>query len=142
MKSVRQILDRKGRTVWSISPNASVYACIELMSDKGIGALAVTDNDRLVGIISERDYARKVILKGKSSRQTPVSEVMTTDVVVAKESFSVQDAMSLMTERRIRHVPIVESGKLTGMISIGDLVKARLQDQQHTIEHLERYIAQ
>lgn len=142
MKSVRQILNNKGRTVWSISPNASVYSCIELMSEKGVGALAVTDNDRLVGIISERDYARKVILKGKASKQTPISEVMTTDVVTAAESMSVEDAMALMTERHIRHLPIVESGKLTGMISIGDLVKARLQDQQHMIEHLESYITQ
>jgi len=142
MKSIRQILNNKGRTVWSISPNASVYSCIELMSEKGIGALAVTDNDRLVGIISERDYARKVILKGKASKQTPVSEVMTTGVVTAAESMSVEDAMALMTEQRIRHLPIVETGRLTGMISIGDLVKARLQNQQLMIEHLESYITQ
>ncbi|PIQ63548.1 MAG: histidine kinase [Bacteroidetes bacterium CG12_big_fil_rev_8_21_14_0_65_60_17] len=138
--TIKLILNRKGRDVWSVAPTDSVYAAIERMAEKGVGALVVKEQDALVGIISERDYARKVILKGKASRETRVSEVMTASVITAPESTSIDDAMSLMTDRRIRHLPIIEDGAVTGMISMGDLVKFKLKDQENLIEHLENYI--
>lgn len=140
MKTICQILESKGRDIWSISPRASVYEAIERMAEKGVGALLVMDVGTLSGIISERDYARKVILKGKASKKIPVSEVMTRKVIVGSERETVEGAMELMTEHRIRHLPIVESGEVTGVVSIGDLVKARLADQQFKIEQLQSYI--
>lgn len=141
MKLVNHLLDSKGRHVVSIAPDASVFDAIKLMADKTVGSLVVIENDRLLGIVTERDYARKVILKGRSSETTPVAEVMTTDVVTASGADTVNKCMELMTERRIRHLPIVENDKLVGMISIGDLVEAIISDQREEIEHLEHYIS-
>ncbi len=141
MKSVRQLLDAKGHDVWSIHPEASVFEAIELMATKSIGALIVIDGSKPVGIVSERDYARKVILKGRSSRQTPVREIMTTRVVYAKVDQTVEQCMALMTDKRIRHLPVMDGDDLTGVISIGDLVKSIIDEQQFIIEQLEQYIS-
>lgn len=138
--TVKLILNQKGRDVWSIAPDASVYAAIELMAQNGVGALVVMEDTTLVGIISERDYARKVILQGKASRETRVADVMTRQVITAPESVGIDEAMSLMTDRRIRHLPIVEDDVVTGVVSMGDLVKFKLKDQENLIEHLENYI--
>ncbi|MFQ5877298.1 MAG: CBS domain-containing protein [Acidobacteriota bacterium] len=140
MKIVRQILDRKGWDVWSIDAGAPVYDAIRMMAEKEIGALVVTDGGRLAGIISERDYARKVILKGKSSRETATREIMTRRVVTVGPDRTVQDCMALMTGRRIRHLPVTEGDRVVGMLSIRDLLRATIADQQFTIEQLERYI--
>jgi CBS domain-containing protein len=141
MLRIKFLLANKGTTVWSIAPNEPVLNAIKLMSDKGIGALPVCDGDQLVGIVSERDYARKVILKGRSSADTPLSQIMSSPVITVGLDHTVQDCMEMMTEKRIRHLPVVEKGKLVGMISIGDLVKAVIEEQQQTIVQLERYIA-
>jgi CBS domain-containing protein len=141
MLRIKFLLANKGKTVWSIAPNEPVLNAIQLMSDKGIGALPVCDGDQLVGIVSERDYARKVILKGRSSADTPVTQIMSSPVITVGLDRTVQDCMEMMTEKRIRHLPVVEKGKLVGMISIGDLVKAVIEEQQQTIVQLERYIA-
>ncbi len=141
MKSLRQLLDAKGHDVWSINPDASVFEAIELMATKSIGALIVIEEAGPVGIVSERDYARKVILKGRSSRQTPVREIMTTRVVYAKIDQTVEECMALMTEKRIRHLPVMDNNDLTGVISIGDLVKSIIDEQQFIIEQLEQYIS-
>ncbi len=140
MKKVKDILDLKGRTVWSIAPEASVYDAMKLMADKEIGALLVMDQARLVGIISERDYARKVILQGRSSRTTQVHEIMTSRVAYAEPDQNVEECMAIMTDKRIRHLPVIESGNVTGIISIGDLVKSIIDEQKFIIEQLERYI--
>ncbi len=141
MKLVRHLLDSKGRDVVSIAPDASVLDAIRLMSDKGIGALIVMNGDSLKGIVTERDYARKVILKGRASDATRVSEIMTVDVVTTSSGESVEKCMSTVTNQRIRHLPVVDDGKVSGIISIGDLVKAIISDQQHAIEQLEQYIS-
>lgn len=140
MKLVRHLLDAKGRDVLCIAPDASVLDAIRLMAEKGVGALVVVEDDRLAGIVTERDYARKVILKGRSSSTTAVREIMTSDVTSTTGSQSVEECMSIVTERRIRHLPVVEDGRLAGIISIGDLVKAVIADQQEEIRHLQRYI--
>lgn len=140
MKRVRHLLDAKGRNVLSISPDASVLDAIRLMAEKGVGALVVLDGDALAGIVTERDYARKVILKGRSSRTTAVKDIMTAEVVTTSSDRSVEECMNIVTEQRIRHLPVVDGGKLTGIISIGDLVKAVIADQQEAIEHLQHYI--
>lgn len=140
MKRVRHLLDAKGRDVLSIGPDASVLDAIRLMAEKGIGALVVLDGDALAGVVTERDYARKVILKGRSSRTTAVRDIMTADVVTTSSDQSVEECMSTVTELRIRHLPVVDDGRLTGIISIGDLVKAVIADQQEAIEHLQQYI--
>jgi CBS domain-containing protein len=140
MKRVRDILESKGRDVWSIKPAASVYDAMKLMADKGIGALLVIEGTRVVGIISERDYARKVILQGRSSRTTAVQEIMTSRVVYAEPEQNIEECMALMTEMRIRHLPVMEGGQLRGVISIGDLVKSIIAEQKFIIEQLERYI--
>jgi CBS domain-containing protein len=140
MKTVKQILDAKGSQVWSITPNASVYDALRVMGEKEIGALAVTEAEQLVGIISERDYARKVVLKGKTSRETPVRDIMTGAVFTTTPEQTVQECMALMTAERIRHLPVLLNGQLIGMISIGDLVKAIIDEQQFIIEQLENYI--
>ncbi len=137
---IKQLLDQKGRVVTSITPEASVYEAIALMADKGIGALLVLKNNRVEGLLSERDYARKVILQDRSSKTTQVREIMTTRVVTGREQQTVQEGMALMTEKRIRHLPIMEGDELRGMISIGDLVKAIIADQQFVISQLENYI--
>ena len=140
MKRVRHLLDSKGRDVLSIAPDASVLDAIRLMAEKGIGALVVLDGGALAGIVTERDYARKVILKGRSSRTTSVRDIMTADVVTTSSDQPVEQCMSVVTEKRIRHLPVVDDGRLTGIISIGDLVKAVIADQQEAIEHLQHYI--
>jgi CBS domain-containing protein len=141
MTRVRDILAVKGRDVWSIGPNASVYDAMKRMADKGIGALLVMEGAKLVGIISERDYARKVILQGRSSRTTAVHEIMTTRVAYAEPEQNIEECMALMTEIRIRHLPVIEAGEVRGVISIGDLVKSIIAEQKFIIEQLERYIS-
>lgn len=141
MKTVKQLLDSKGYDIWSIDPSASVYEAIEVMAEKSVGALVVLEGERPVGIISERDYARKVVLKERSSTGTKVSEIMTTSIVYARLEQTVEECLSKMTEERIRHLPIQEGEKLVGMLSIGDLVKATIAEQQLLIEQLEHYIS-
>lgn len=141
MKLVCQLLDSKGREIVSISPDASVFDAIKLMADRGIGALVVLEDGRLAGIVTERDYARKVILKGRSSQSATVREIMTTDVVTTSSKQSVDKCLNLVTDRRIRHLPVVDDGQLVGIISIGDLVKAVIADQQQAIEELAHYIS-
>jgi len=140
MATARHLLDRKNRAIFSIGPDEPVLEAIRLMAEHHIGALLVMKGDELVGIVSERDYARKVILKGRSSADTPVSQIMSSPVVTVSMGNSVQECMQLMTGRRIRHLPVVEGRKVVGMISIGDLVKAVMEEQQQTIEQLESYI--
>ena len=140
MKTVKQILDTKGDQVWSITPDQSVFDALKLMGEKEIGALAVMEGDKLVGIISERDYARKVILKGRTSRDTLIKEIMTAQVIAIHLAQTVEECMELMTEKRIRHLPVVEQDRLIGMVSIGDLVKSIIDEQQFMIEQLETYI--
>jgi len=134
------ILARKGSTVWSIAPTAMVFDAIALMADKNIGALPVLENDRLIGIISERDYTRKVILKGKSSQETRVEEIMTQDLVTADPTDTVVDCMRVMTEERVRHLPVIKGAKMVGVLSIGDLVKCLISAQAETIDNLEQYL--
>lgn len=141
MKQVKDILDVKGRDVWSVEPMASVYDAMKLMADKGIGALIVMEGAKVIGIISERDYARKVILQGRSSRTTQVREIMTARVVYAQPDQNIEECMVLMTEKRVRHLPVMDGGRLLGVISIGDLVKSIIEEQKFIIEQLERYIS-
>ena len=140
MTAVSQLLQAKGQDIWSIAPDASVYDAIQLMADKQVGALLVLDAQKLVGIISERDYARKVILQGKSSHTTRVSEIMTTTVFYVRPEQSLEDCMALMTSKRVRHLPVMSEGRLLGVVSIGDLVKALLAEREIRIEQLEQYI--
>jgi CBS domain-containing protein len=140
MKTVKQILDSKGYQVWSIHPDATVFEALKLMGEKEVGALAVVQNGRLAGILSERDYARKVILRGRTSRDTHVYEIMTANVVTTDLDETVESCMGVMTQRRIRHLPVVDDGRLIGMISIGDMVKSIIEEQQFIIEQLETYI--
>jgi CBS domain-containing protein len=140
MKNVAQILKQKGDQIWSIGPDAMVYQALKLMADKDIGALLVLEGDQLVGVISERDYARKVILKGKSSLDTPVREIMTHQVVCVRPEQSVEECMGLMTQHRIRHLPVVAGGRLAGLVSIGDVVKASIDEKDFMIQQLESYI--
>jgi CBS domain-containing protein len=140
MASAGDILARKGGQVYSVAPQASVFEALSLLAQHNVGALMVVEDKRLVGVFSERDYARKVVLKGKISKETPVKEIMTADPVVIGRATEVPRCMELMTERQVRHLPVVEGGKLEGVISIGDVVKALIEDQQDSIQHLERYI--
>ena len=140
MKLVNHLLDRKGRHVYSVRSDASVFDAIRIMAEKAIGAVVVMDDGQLVGIMSERDYARKVIIKGRSSDTTHVADIMTTDVITTSGAENVNECMNTMTERRIRHLPVMEDGKVVGMISIGDLVEAIISDQQEEIQQLEHYI--
>lgn len=141
MKLVKHILDSKGQDIWHISSEDSVLDAIKLMAEKKIGALLVMNDKNLDGVVSERDYARKVILKGKSSRETPVGDIMTDKVIITNSQETVEKCMALMTRNRIRHLPVVEDGKVIGVLSIGDLVKAIIEDQQFQIEQLESYIS-
>jgi IMP dehydrogenase len=141
MTTVKQILDTKGYTVWSIQPQESVFAAIEQMAEKEVGALVVLEDDALVGIISERDYARKVILKGRSSHETTVQDIMTPHVIYVRLDQSIEECMALVTERRIRHLPVLDNRRVVGIISIGDLVKTIIAEQQFMIEQLEHYIS-
>jgi CBS domain-containing protein len=138
--TISEILARKGSTVWSTAPAASVFDAIALMADKNIGALPVLENGWLIGIISERDYTRKVILEGKSSQETRVEEIMTQDLVTADPSDSVVDCLRVMTEERVRHLPVIKGAKIVGILSIGDLVKCLISAQAETIENLEQYL--
>jgi len=138
--TVSGILAQKGSTIWSIAPTAMVFDAIALMAEKNIGALPVVDNDKLIGIISERDYTRKVILKGKSSKETRVEEIMTRDLVTANPGESVMDCMRVMTEKRVRHLPVMEGTRVMGVLSIGDVVKWLISAQAATIDNLEQYI--
>jgi CBS domain-containing protein len=137
---VSLILSRKGSDTFSVPPEASVYSAIELMADKHVGALLVIDNGVLVGIISERDYARKIILNGKSSKDTFVNEIMTPDPLTISPHCPVHEAMETMTNMRVRHLPVVECGKVVGILSIGDLVNWVISSQEHAIEQMEHFI--
>jgi len=142
MKLVKHLLDAKGRHIISISPDASVFEAIKLMADKAIGSLLVLDDDdNLAGIVTERDYARKVIVKGRSSKDTQVSEIMTSKFMTASSDDTVDACMAVMTKHKIRHLPVVEDDRVIAMISIGDLVEAIIADQQEAIEQLEHYIS-
>ncbi|MBV9316249.1 MAG: CBS domain-containing protein [Gammaproteobacteria bacterium] len=140
MMNVRQLLDRKGREVFSVSPAAAVLEAIRMMAERHVGALLVMQGDELTGIVSERDYARKVILKGRSSADTPVRDIMSTPVLTVQPEATVEKCMQLMTDHRVRHLPVVEGRRVVGMVSIGDLVKAVMADQQQQIQQLESYI--
>lgn len=141
MKLVKHLLDSKGHDVISVAPDLSVFDAIKLMADRSVGSLLVMNDEELRGIVTERDYARKVIIKGRSSETTRVSEIMSTEVLTTSSSQTVNQCMELMTERRIRHLPVVEDNRVIGMISIGDLVQAIIADQQEEIEQLESYIS-
>jgi CBS domain-containing protein len=142
MKLVKHLLDAKGRNVISIAPDASVFEAIKVMADESIGSLVVLDeNGKLAGIVTERDYARKVIVMGRSSKNTPVAEIMTADVLTASSDHTVNACMEIMTERKVRHLPVVEDDQVIAMVSIGDLVQAIIADQQEAIEQLEHYIS-
>ena len=138
--TISEILHHKGSTVWSISPEAMVFDAIQMMADKNVGALLVLDQGKLVGIISERDYTRKVALKGKSSKQTPVKEILSEQVIKVSPSTTVDECMRLMTEHRIRHLPVLEGERIIGVVSIGDLVNRIISAQTTTIHQLETYI--
>jgi CBS domain-containing protein len=141
MKTVEQILRAKGNAFWFVTPDTMVYDALKLMAEKDVGALLVLESEmRLLGIISERDYARKVILKGKSSLDTPVSEVMTRPVVAVKPQQTVEECMAVMTAKRIRHLPVLVAEQVVGVVSIGDLVKASLDEKDFLIKQLENYI--
>jgi CBS domain-containing protein len=137
---VRNVLSNKGHQVASISPEASVYDAIALMAEKGIGALLVTSQGKLVGILSERDYARKVVLKGKHTRDTSVGEIMSSPVLTVRPDETIEECMNIVTENRIRHLPVMEDDRIVGIVSIGDLVKWIVTEQQKTIQELKSYI--
>jgi len=138
--AVSRILEGKGKDLWSIGPDDSVYDAIKMMADRQVGALLVMDGPKLVGIVSERDYARKVILKGKASHDTPVREIMTERVVYVRPQQTVEEAMAVMTAKKIRHLPVMDDGAVLGIVSIGDLVKSVLSEKEVLIEQLENYI--
>jgi CBS domain-containing protein len=140
MKIAQDILLKKGNQVWSIHPDATVYEALTLMAEKGVGALIVMDAGQVVGIFSERDYARKVVLQGKSSKDTPVKEIMSSKVLFVGPEQTIEECMALMTEMHIRHLPVLRTDELLGVISIGDVVKAIITDREFVIEQLERYI--
>jgi CBS domain-containing protein len=138
--TINEVLDDKGSQVWSVTPTTLVYDAIQMMADKNIGALPVLDGERVLGIVSERDYTRKVVLQGKSSKSTEVREIITGQIVAVTRDQTVQDGLRLMTKHRIRHLPVMEGHKLLGIVSIGDLVNAVINAQQATIDQLQTYI--
>jgi CBS domain-containing protein len=138
--TVRQLLDQKGREILSIDPSATVFDAVAKMAEKDVGSLVVMDDDEIVGMITERHYARNVVLKGKTSPATPISDIMERNVVVVQPEQSVEQCMAIMTDKRVRHLPVVDGEKLIGVISIGDLVKSIVGDQKFTIGQLEHYI--
>lgn len=140
MKTIRQLLEAKGSTVWTIAPSASVFDALQLMAGKGIGALLVTEGERVVGVISERDYARKVALRSKLSQNTPVKDIMTSSVTSVNPEQTTEECMALMTDKHIRHLPVLDKGTLIGVVSIGDLVKNIISEQKVLIKNLEQYI--
>lgn len=141
MKTVRDILNDKGSDTFSVRPGDTVFDSLQLMADKGVGALLVMDGEKLVGIVTERDYARKVILEGKSSRTSTVDEVMTRRVLCASPERTVDECMAMMTDKRVRHLPVLDHKQVVGVISIGDLVKAMINEQQVLIDQLQHYIS-
>lgn len=141
MAKVKNILDQKGRAVFAVAPTTMVYEAIELMCEKNIGGLLITESEKLTGIFTERDYARKLILKGKSSKDTPIADLMTPNPITVTADTTIEECMQIMTQRKIRHLPVLEDGKLTGMISIGDVVRTVIEEQKNIINELEQYIA-
>jgi len=141
MKTVKAILNSKGRDVWSVGPEDSVFDAVKLMAEKSVGALLVMDGEKLVGIVTERDYARKIILEGKSSRGSAVSEVMTKHVLCVTPERTVDECMALMTDKRARHLPVLDKKRVIGVVSIGDLVKAVINEQKILIDQLQHYIS-
>ncbi|MDQ3315176.1 MAG: CBS domain-containing protein [Verrucomicrobiota bacterium] len=139
--TIDAILNQKSSEVWSVSPDATVYEAISMMADKNVGALLVVESGQLVGILSERDYTRKVMLRGKRSRETQVREIMSSQLTIVPPKESVDDCLRFMTEKRVRHLPVVAEGEIRGVISIGDLVKHVISVQSATLDHLERYIS-
>ena len=141
MKLVKHLLDRKGRQIISVKPDDTVLEAIRVMAEKNIGAVVVMQDDQLCGIMSERDYARKVIVKGRASDETSVADIMTSEVTTTCDNETVNNCMEMMTEKKVRHLPVVDDGRVVGMISIGDLVEAIIADQQEEIQQLESYIS-
>ena len=141
MRNVRHLLEAKAPEIFSIGPDAPVIDAVRLMAEKHIGALLVMDGAKLVGIVSERDYARKIVLQGRASTNTPVREIMTSDVISVGCDDTIDHCMQIVTDKRIRHLPVVRAGEVVGVVSIGDLVKAVIEDQQLELEQLQRYIA-
>lgn len=140
MGKVRNIIQTKGSTVFSVPSNTTVYKALELMLEKGIGALLIIDDGNFVGIFTERDYARKLILKGKASKETPISEVMTRNPITVTPDTSIEDCMKIMSDKKFRHLPVMDNNKLAGLISVGDVVKFIIEEQKFIIENLEQYI--
>jgi CBS domain-containing protein len=141
MTTVQRLLQNKGDAVWSIPPEASVFEAIQLMADKRVGALMVVDRNELVGVISERDYAREIVLKDRASRDTPVSAIMTQRVLYVRPQQTLEECMALMTEKNLRHLPVLDDGKLIGVISMRDVVKDLIAEKEFLIEQLENYIS-
>ncbi len=141
MQTVRDLLKKKGSEIHAVGPDTTVYDALRLMAEKNVGAVLVRDGERPIGILSERDYARQVVLKGKASKDTPVREIMTSRVVFVRPEQSIEECMALMTDKRIRHLPAIDEGKLIGILSIGDVVKAVISEKQFRIEQLENYIS-
>lgn len=141
MRKVRHLLQTKGNQVWSVGPDDTVYDALRVLAEKDIGALLVMDKRKLVGIFSERDYARKVILRGRSSKDTPVRQIMTPRVISVRPDQPIEECMAIMTTRRVRHLPVIEEGRVIGVISIGDVVKDIIAEQEFKIEQLENYIS-
>lgn len=141
MKLIKEILEGKGSQVWSVAPDASVLDALKLMAEKELGALLVMEDGKLVGIISERDYARKVILKGRSSTETLVKQIMAKRVIYTQLDQTVDECMAIMTDKRVRHLPVMSDGQVVGIVSVGDLVKSIIAHQQFVIEQLERFIS-
>lgn len=139
--TISEILNHKGTQVWSIAPEAMVFDAIQLMSDRNIGALLVTEGNKLIGILTERDYTRKIVLKGKSSKQTPVREILSGDLIHVTPHHTVEECLRLMTDHRVRHLPVLEGENIAGLVSIGDLVNWIISAQSHTINQLQTYIA-
>ncbi|MCK4304993.1 MAG: CBS domain-containing protein [Candidatus Eisenbacteria sp.] len=140
MSTVRELLEAKGREAWSISPRSLVFEALQMMAEKDVGALLVLEEGQVVGVFSERDYARKVVLEGKSSKTVPVSDLMTKRIIFVGPEETIDTCMKLMTAKRIRHLPVLDDGRLIGLVSVGDVVKRIISDQEFTIQELEKYI--